>query len=126
MKKIYITLNLVLLFSASYGQDKFTVKADKLFESYQYVGAIEEYSKLANSKNATPYVYTQLADSYYNVFNTEEASKWYAKAVETKASPETYYRYAQTLKALGKYQEANNQMDVFASLSPNDSRAKEH
>jgi outer membrane protein OmpA-like peptidoglycan-associated protein len=126
MKKIYITLNLVLLFNASYGQDKFTVKADKLFESYQYVGAIEEYSKLTNTKNATPYVYTQLADSYYNMFNIEEASKWYAKAVEGKADAETYFRYAQTLKALGKYQQANKQMDAFASLSPNDSRAKEH
>lgn len=126
MKKIYITIHLVLLFSATYGQDKFTVKADKLFDTYQYVGAIEEYSKLANSKNASPYVYSQLADSYYNVFNIEEASKWYAKAIEAKVSAETYYRYAQTLKALGKYQEANTQMDQFASLSPNDTRAKEH
>ncbi|MCG2612590.1 OmpA family protein [Flavobacterium sp. SM15] len=126
MKRKYITLSFMLLLTASYAQDKSTAKADQLFESYQYVNAIEEYLKLAESKKANTYVYTQLADSYYNVFNTTEASKWYAKAVEGKASPETYYRYAQTLKALGNYQEANKQMDTFASLQPSDLRAKEH
>lgn len=116
----------MLLLTAAYAQEKHTAKADQLFESYQYVNAIEEYLKLAESKKADQYVYTQLADCYYNVFNTEEASKWYAKAVGGKASAETYYRYAQTLKALGKYQEANQQMDVFANMVPNDLRAKEH
>lgn len=126
MKKIYITWSLILLVTANYAQNKSTEKADKLFESYQYVSAIDAYLKLANSSNADQYVYTQLADSYYNVFNIEEASKWYAKAVEATATPEIYYRYAQTLKSIGNYQEANKQMDVFARLMPNDVRAKEH
>jgi outer membrane protein OmpA-like peptidoglycan-associated protein/tetratricopeptide (TPR) repeat protein len=127
MKNIYITLSMFLFLTISYGQDKFTAKADKLFDTYQYVGAIEEYLKLAEGSNANEYVYKQLGDSYYAIFNTAEASKWYAKSVETKkATPETYYRYAQTLKGIGNYKEANKQMDVFASLLPNDSRAKEH
>jgi outer membrane protein OmpA-like peptidoglycan-associated protein/tetratricopeptide (TPR) repeat protein len=126
MKKRYITISLLLLLTTSYGQDKLTEKADQLFRSYQYADAIEEYLKLAERKNANSYVYTKLADSYYAVFNTEEASKWYAKAVLSQAGPETYYRYAQSLKSAGKYQEANQQMDVFASLEPNDSRAREY
>lgn len=125
MKK-YSILSLIFLITVSYGQNKTTEKADKLFESYQYIGAIEEYLKLADSKNANQYVYTQLAESYYNVFNTTEASKWYAKATQEKATAETYYHYAETLKVQGRYQEANKQMDTFTSLSPNDSRAKEH
>ena len=125
MKK-YITLSLILFLTVSYGQNKATEKADKLFESYQYIGAIDEYLKLAESKNANQYVYTQLAESYYNVFNATEASRWYAKATQEKATAETYFHYAETLKIQGKYQEANKQMDAFASLSPNDSRAKEH
>lgn len=126
MKKRYITLSFLLFLTVSYGQDKLTERADKFFDSYQYVNAINEYSKLANGKGANTYVYSRLADSYYNVFNTEEAVKWYAKAVEGKVDAETYYRYAQSLKTLSKYQEANQQMDVFASQMPNDSRAKEH
>lgn len=117
---------MLLLLTISYAQNSATAKADKLFDSYQYVSAIEEYLKLAESKNANEYVYTQLAESYYNVFDSENASKWYAKAVKGKAAAETYYHYAQTLKSLGNYQEANKQMDVFAKMMPKDERAKEH
>ena len=128
MKKIYTLLSLIVFCTTSIAQNKSTEKADKLFDSYQYVGAIDEYLKLAEGRSADAYVYTQLANSYYNIFNTEEASKWYAKAVESKAKldAEIYYRYAQTLKTAGKYKEANKQMDTFASMVPNDSRAKEH
>lgn len=112
--------------TSAYAQDKQTKKADQFFESYQYVSAIEEYLKLTDKDTATPYVAKQLADSYYNINNIAEASKWYEKAVEGKADAETYFRYAQTLKALGKYEEANKQMDAFAALMPSDSRAKEH
>lgn len=127
MKKTnYITFGLLFLLTMSYGQNKYTTKADQLFESYQYVDAIDEYLRLADSKNADDYVYKQLAESYFNVFDNVNAAKWYAKATESKADAETYYRYAQTLKALGKYQDANKQMDVFAKMKPSDARAKEH
>lgn len=126
MKKIYITASLFLTLVSSYGQNKSSEKADNLYDSYQYVAAIEEYLKLAESKKVDSHVYKQLADSYYNVFNMEEASKWYAKAVTTNQDAETYYRFAQALKSQGKYQEANKQMDKFASLLPNDQRAKDH
>lgn len=126
MKKRYITISLLLLLTVSYGQDKSTERADKLFESYQYVNAIEEYSKLAKEKEANTYLYTRLADSYYNVFNTEEAAKWYEKAVKGTVNAETHFRYAQSLKTLGKYHEANLQMDIFSDQEPNDPRAKEH
>jgi outer membrane protein OmpA-like peptidoglycan-associated protein/tetratricopeptide (TPR) repeat protein len=126
MKTNYITFGLLLLLTAGYGQDKHTEKADQLFETYQYVDAIDEYLRLADSKNANEYVYKQLADSYYNVFDNENASQWYAKAIAGKADAETYFRYAQTLKAAGKYKEANKQMDIFAKMLPNDARAKEH
>lgn len=126
MKKLYITAGLFLTLMSGFAQNKQTEKADKLFETYQYVAAIDEYLKLAESKKADSYVYRQLADSYYNVYNTQEAAKWYAKAVEKSQDAETYYRYAQTLKSVGKYQEANKQMDKFASLLPTDQRAKDH
>ena len=70
-------------------------------------------------------MYKQLGDSYYNMYNTIEAEKWYAKAVTTKQDAETYYRYAQMLKSNGKYEESNTQMKKFATMLPNDQRAKE-
>lgn len=126
MKKLYFTLNLLLLISIGYCQNKHTEKADKFFNSYQYVSAIKEYLLLAESNNADQYVFEQLADSYYTIFDMENASKWYARAVETKAKPESYYRYAQALKSFKKYKLADKQMDIFSKMTPNDSRAIEY
>ncbi|WMI69015.1 OmpA family protein [Mangrovimonas sp. YM274] len=126
MKKIYSLLCLLMCVAASYGQNAHTEKADELFESYQYVDAIDAYLKLVDNNKADTYVYKQLGDCYYNVFNTEEAAKWYAKATQTTQDAETYYRYAQTLKSQGKYEEANKQMDVFAKMMPEDQRAITH
>lgn len=124
MKKIYLTLSFVIASGLLSAQNKDTKVADKLFDRYEYVDAAKEYLKLTESGKADTYVYKQLADSYYNVFNTKEAVKWYAKAVEQKQDSETYYKYAQMLKAEGNYAEADKQMKQFASLAPNDQRAK--
>ena len=109
--------------SGVHAQNKNTESADKLFNRFEYVDAAESYLKLVEDGKADPYVYSQLAESYYNVFNTKEAAKWYAKAVETDQDAETYYRYAQMLKAEGRYEESNKQMQSFARLAPSDQRA---
>lgn len=124
MKKLYIILSLALVSTSLCAQTTATKKADKLFNQYKYVAATEEYLKLVDNGKADSYVYKQLADSYYNIFNTAEAVKWYAKATESNQDAETYYRYAQMLKGNSKYAEANAQMKKFASLAPNDQRAK--
>ncbi len=105
-------------------QNKDTKTADKLFAQYEYVDAAKEYLRLVENDKGNAYVYKQLADAYYNMFNSKEAVKWYAKATETNQDAETYYRYAQMLKASGKYEEANVQMRKFAAAAPNDQRAK--
>ncbi|TRW21021.1 OmpA family protein [Flavobacterium zepuense] len=121
MKNLYITLSFMLATTALMAQSKDTQAADKLYARYEYVDAAQEYLKIDKKD---PYVYKQLADSYYNMFNSKEAVKWYAKATETPQDAETYYKYAQMLKAEGKYEDANKQMSKFASMAPNDHRAK--
>ncbi|MDQ7959508.1 OmpA family protein [Flavobacterium lindanitolerans] len=123
MKNLYITLSFVIASMTLSAQNKDTEKADKLFNRFEYVDASNEYLKLVDKGKADNYVYKQLADSYYNVFNTKEAIKWYAKATQEKQDAETYYRYAQMLKAEGKYEESNVQMQKFAGMAPNDQRA---
>lgn len=124
MKKLYILLSFVAVSFTISAQNKKTETADKLYNRYEYVDAAKEYLKLVDNDKAEPYVYKQLADTYFNMFNTSEAAKWYAKATETNQDAETYYRYAQMLKANGKYEEANKQMKKFADAAPSDSRAK--
>jgi len=123
-KNFYIAFSFVIASSSLCAQNASTKKADKLFSRYEYVAAAEEYLKLVDNGKSDTYVYKQLADTYFNMFNATEAVKWYARATETSQDAETYYRYAQMLKANGKYEEANKQMQKFASLAPNDQRAK--
>ena len=104
-------------------QNKDTKKADKHFARFEFVEAAKDYADLVSDGKADTYVYSQLAECYYNVFNTTEAEKWYAKALETSEEPEMIYKYSQMLKANGKYEASNTQMDKFASMRPGDERA---
>ena len=110
----------MLAATAVTAQNQDTEKADKLYARYEYVDAAKAYLDI---KNKDAYVNRQLAETYYNMFNTKEAVTWFAKATATQQDAETYYKYAQMLKAEGKYEEANKQMAKFASLAPNDQRA---
>lgn len=126
MKRLYILLSCVLVSTTTLNaQNKKTESADKLFQKFEYVDAAKEYLKLVDKGQEDPYVYKQLADAYYNMYNPEEAAKWYGKVVETSQEAETYFRYSQMLKALGKYEESNKQMAVFAKKAPSDHRAKD-
>ena len=124
MRKIYLTLSFVMASGLLSAQNKDTKVADKLFDRYEYVDAANEYLKLTQNGKGDTYVFKQLADSYYAIFNTKEAVKWYAKAVAQKQDAETYYKYAQMLKSEGNYAESDKQMKQFASMVPNDQRAK--
>ena len=124
MKKIYILFTIAML--SSFGlvaQNDSTRKADKLFNTYQYVAAAKNYEKaIADGKNSNR-VYKRLAECYYNIFETENAEKWYAKALEGSDDAETIYKYSQMLKANGKYEESNEWMSKFADKRPSDFRS---
>jgi len=124
MKNIISIFIITLLTNASLtAQSNDTKKADKHFNKFEFVDAAADYLKLVEDGKADTYVYSQLAESYYNVFNTVEAEKWYAKSLETATDPEMVYNYSQMLKANGKYEESNVQLAKFASMRPADNRA---
>lgn len=127
MKRLHhiLLLSLALTGASLTAQNKDTAEADKLYNRLEYVDAAEAYLKLVDKGKGDGYVYRQLAESYYNVFNSKEAVRWYAKAAESQQDAETYFHYAQMLKAEGKYEEANRQMSRFAQLAPQDKRAQE-
>jgi outer membrane protein OmpA-like peptidoglycan-associated protein/tetratricopeptide (TPR) repeat protein len=123
MKNNTILLFFMLISFSLLAQNKYTKVADNLFERFEYVKATQEYLLLVDKGKSDAYVYKQLGDCYYNMFNTLESAKWYALAVKTDQDAETYFNYAQMLKANVKYEEANAQMKVFASIVPEDQRA---
>jgi outer membrane protein OmpA-like peptidoglycan-associated protein/tetratricopeptide (TPR) repeat protein len=125
MKNIYILAGALLLLTGGLqAQNKDTKEADNLYDRLEYVDAAKAYTKLVEKNKADGYVYKQLADSYYNVFNSQQAVVWYAKAVESTQDAETHFRYAQMLKAEGDTKAAVQQMATFAKMQPSDARAK--
>ena len=126
MKKINIFITLTLL--SSFGltaQNADTKKADKHFNQLEFVEAAKDYEKLVEDGKADNYVYSQLAESYYNVFDTQNAERYYFQALESNPAPdsEMIYKYSQMLKANGKYAQSNEYMAKFANIRPSDQRA---
>lgn len=122
MKKLLTLLIITSIsFSNSFAQNNTTKKADRLYDRFEFVKAAEEYLKLTKDE-ANNYIISRLADSYYNIFDTKNAEKWYAKIVEENDS-EIIYKYAQMLKANGKYKESNIWMNKFSEMKPYDTRA---
>lgn len=120
--KLIITLVILSCFSVT-AQTKATKSADKHFSKLEFVEAIEDYEKLIEKGEGDAYIYGQLAIANYNIFNTVEAEKWFAKALETNQEPEMIFKYSEMLKANGKYEASNAQMKTFASMRPGDDRS---
>lgn len=125
MKKLYILLILfVAATGTTFAQNDATKTADKLYEQLRYVESAKAYEKLIKKGTRTQHVYTNLANSYFFNGDYANAEKYYARATKRNAETETLYRYAQTLKANGKYDLSNTIMNQFADAAPQDGRAK--
>ena len=124
MKNIFTFIALTFLSIATINaQDNSSKKADKQFSKLEFVKAAESYKKLINNGKSSDYVVAQLAECYYNIFNTVEAEKWYATLVEKSSDPDIIFKYSQMLKANGKYNLSNKWMNKFVELRPSDNRA---
>ena len=116
----FIALSSTLLFS----QKKV---ADIFFENYSYVKAAELYEETVKKGDSSEHVLTRLGDSYYNNSNTESAATWYKLALDKykKVNPEYIYKYIQTQRSLGNYEEADNWLVKFKTIQNDDRRADE-
>ncbi|WP_274474143.1 OmpA family protein [Mangrovimonas aestuarii] len=124
MKQIKVLLGIALMGTLSLSaQNNDTKKADKHFSRFEFVEAIEDYEQLVEQGKGDEYVYARLAEANYNIFNTVDAEKWYAKALETSTDPSMMFEYSQMLKANGKYEQSNEWMRKFAAARPSDERA---
>jgi len=132
-KRLFILSLLTALFiNVTFGQKGIINSAKKKYDKLSYVNTSEQLLKLAEEGNKSIDVLQNLANSYYFNGKMEDASKWYQElmTLETENTEvesidtESYFRYAQSLKALKNYSEANLVMKKFSELNPNDSRAK--
>ncbi|GIJ95240.1 OmpA family protein [Capnocytophaga stomatis] len=126
--KIYVLAialisNVLLVFS----QEKQMQKANEMYKNYAYIDAIKVYENIAKKGFINQELLERLGDSYYFNAEYDKASTWYEKLFENKeykVQPEYYYRYALSLKSLGKYTESDQMMNKFVELTgANDTRA---
>lgn len=101
--------------------------ADKFFDKFAYIKASELYEESFEKGDDSEHVLTRLADCYYNNSNSEKSAFWLEKAVNKypKINPEYIFKYIQSLRSLGKYDQANQWLDRFKELQKDDRRIKE-
>lgn len=102
------------------------LKANKLYDSYNFVDAIELYKELAKQNIAIEEVTKKLANAYRLINDSKGAEEWYAKLVSMPGkTPIDIYHYAEALQQNGKQKEALSHFDFFHEFNPDDSRGKE-
>jgi outer membrane protein OmpA-like peptidoglycan-associated protein/tetratricopeptide (TPR) repeat protein len=122
MKTKLFLIIIVLSGTFSFAQTKV---ADKFFENFAYIKASELYEDAVKNGDDSVHVLTRLGDCYYNNSNSEKAAMWYKKALDKDAdnvSAEYVYKYIQTQRSLGNYQEAEAWLDTFKMHQSDDSR----
>lgn len=125
-KLYYIFIFLCFSFLTLKGQDKLVVKADESYESYSFSLAIDIYKKVLDKGFVSPDLLKKLGNAYYFNADYAEAADAYKKLIEgykEEVGSDYYFRYAQTLKSLENYAEAEEIMKQFIVLTSNDVRA---
>lgn len=121
-KKYNLLFALIFAVSLLYGQNTHLKKAEKLYAGYSYPESSEQFEKITDK---TPEVLRKLADSYFYAGDYEKAEEYYAQvASSAEKTRDDVYQYAYVLEINQKYDEANKQMQNFARMAPDDSRAK--
>ena len=123
MKTKLLVITLILSSSLSFAQTKL---ADKFFENYSYEKAIELYTKALSKGDNNAHVLTRLGDSYYNNAQSEKAAYWYGKALKKHKNidAEFLYKYIQSLRSIGDYDEADIWFKELSAVQKGDSRLK--
>ena len=131
MRSIVTKVFWSLLFAAllpgiSMAQSAKEKRANKLYDEFAFVKAIEVYEEIVKEGEANEQVIKHLANSYRMLNEWAKSEPWYAQVVESSIveNIDNYY-YAQALKANQRYEESAKWMAKYAQLSDDDTRPKE-
>jgi tetratricopeptide (TPR) repeat protein len=114
---LYITLISIVSLN-SYSQKK-TVTTVKKNATVTNIDAIKTYERVAEKGYKSIEIFKKLGDAYYFNKDLDKAEKWYDKlfAMTTDLEPEYYYRYSQSLRAIGQIEKADTMLEKFNQLS---------
>lgn len=110
VRNILLFALVVLTAGSTFSQQRDIKKANKEFDKFAYIDAREIYLKVVADGYESAEIFKKLGDTYYFNSDYTNAAKWYDKLVKQfpdQTEPEYYYRAAQSLKSLGKYDESD-------------------
>ena len=125
MKFLLLTLILNLICYRTYGQEPAIKIADKKYNDLAYFDAISIYEKVARNGYKSVELFERLGNCYYFNSDFDNGVKWYEQLfkLSQNVEKEYYYRFAQSLKSIGKYDKAKKILAAFVQKNENDKRA---
>lgn len=119
-----IFISQALVISAQSGKQK---KADRLYDDFAYVKAIEVYKDLVEENYNTVHNQQKLGDSYLQLRDPENAVVYYKSIVDQPdVSPEYYYKYAQALRGVREYEESKKWLEKYFDEGANSEEIEEY
>ncbi|PZX93512.1 flagellar motor protein MotB [Flavobacterium aquariorum] len=124
IKKLLFSLFLSIFFLHGFAQKSTVTKAEKNYDRFAYVDAIDNYEKVAAKGYQDEKMFQKLGNSYYFKAEFSQALKWYDQlfTLYPNQDPEYFYRYSQTLKSNGDYGKADQMLEQFNQKTSNDKR----
>jgi len=118
-----VTIVFLLVCSSSFGQSGKLKRADRQYNSFSFVKAIDKYEKLIDTNFYKSYAMRKLGNSYMYLRKPKEAVEIYKHVVAQENVPEEYYYfYAQALRGAGDYEASKIWMKKYKNEAGKDSR----
>lgn len=124
IRNIVYSLFLSAFFLQGFSQKTIVSRAEKEYDRFAYVDAIDNYEKVAEKGYQDEKMFQKLANAYYFKAELPQSLKWYDQlfAVYPNQEPEYFYRYSQALKSTGDYVKADQILEQFNQKTGNDQR----
>ncbi len=117
--RIIIISLCVLVGASTYAQKRDIKKANEQYDKYAYIDAQKIYLQVIEDGYTSAEIYKKLGDTYYYNSNYENAANWYQKLVNefpSETEAQYYYKAAQSLKSLKKYDESDKLMEKYVEM----------
>lgn len=116
--KIKVLMLILSISLVSYAQKAGLGKGGRTYEKFSYVKTTDILLSVAEKGYKSVDLFEKLANAYYFNNKMEDAAKWYGELMNLNEpiNPESYFRYAQALKWMERYEESDNWMAKFADM----------
>ena len=124
-KLFFLCVAFLVLIPEGNAQDRRLERADKKYKEYSFSPAIDIYKNVLDKGYESAEILKRLGNAYYFNAKYEAAAPIYKELIakygtnDSVITPDFYFRYAQTLKTLGSYEEADNMLAKFSSIANN-------